>query len=386
MHTENGYRERVQKFQQHTVLNPPIQSVIDDNKVTAVPNGAAVYIPKHVTYPRTHLRTFLKTINARIVRDPEKADIAVFDPLWLRDLNTDLDSAHIVAYDLDTDEEIEGIVSKHNQLLKSVPYYKLNYVESYPLEWATKKDITGFENLIDTLKFDLDWISYDDLHKQEAGGSVMSFDIMQNLARTMVNTNYHENAEMFLGAMSRYHYADNLLQLTVLLLVIRLRCMFQNWDVKPLFRSAYYYNLLERVPKLLNMRLDRNLPVIYDMRSRYSIAYSGSSVGYFETALRWTHSAFYKMGMPFPKEYIKYYLLNGYKSSHYTIDPAKWKASLLKCAYDVKKGWSPNMQVETEKHSYIYTENFNGSSFNKFVVSDNYFVDNIDEVINMIEE
>lgn len=260
------------------MIEGDIKKHIMENKITFVPSGAKVFIPKHITYPRSHLRSFLLETKGSIKRHVHSADLAVYDPDIIDSLVTDQIRYQINVYDRENDTEVLRLSTQKSVNTSVIPIT----VESKGYRYLTvhKYEEEYLDDLLETIKTnpEIQWISYDDLHRSICKGRVMTdneFRSILNLYSSGKSANYETASAM----ASRYAYEDNEVYLTKLLLFVFYKSIFK-WSFKNIYNSTFYYNLLKRYPTKINKKYFAKNYERFSLDSKYSLSvfYGASSV------------------------------------------------------------------------------------------------------------
>ena len=323
---DESYRwiDKIKPRDPKTVLDEDPFEIIEDRYVTAVPDDAAVYVPKHVKYPRSHLRTFLKTIGGRITIKPEDADIAIIDPVWYNDHIKTVTSKYNVAevYDHRFDEtHTDILIPRHTLRQHSYAYTILdpNVYIGFDRGCLTVGDDAALDDFIELVRCNtaVQFIKYDDLFDQASGGAKIDHAQFLTLAQAIYSDGDVKNAEVYLGAMSRYSVNHNMIELAALLMMMRFMKLPYLHEFRKLIRSTFYYNLLNRVTRRIAHKISGSARILthHSFISGYTWMYVHWRT--YETVLarvlKSLHHDCFEKGIPFPERYVRFYLTHQYK-------------------------------------------------------------------------
>lgn len=302
------------------IYDPDPFEVIKANNVDLVPNGTKVYVPKHVKYPRSYLRDYLKSINSRIVLKPENADVAVFDPVFFNENPGSYRSSRsFIAKFYDPVEDKEMTLYANLNDLARTPYaFSVQKEVNFVIPRDSNYIVEGYYNLASTVNTNksLNWITYDNLHQQVCGKNKIEPVMVKSIAEMMfADDSSNKTAQMFLGTLSRFAREDNYYEFVVLLYLMQATQATYRYGLKT---STFFHNVLNRYPVLYSNELGgylRNL----DPNSAYGVGMRHTSRSEWRSALAasmcYVHnSAFAVDKKDFPEWMIEYYTLNNEKS------------------------------------------------------------------------
>ena len=226
---------KVYRKKKHIFVWPNELKLLEDLQPTTkdIPKNSKVFFTKNITFPRFKARSFLKTLNCKITRDPEKADVIVYDHFLLKNNVTMTYGEEMLIskeYVEEFDVVIGGLIAKtykNEYIYRRVGWKEqvLNFISDKAIVTTlykgngSDKDLESMWQVSKGLKQKRqpEFIHIDDFIEDVQKNNIMTYDSYYEL-KGLLESNNHEEKELAVAMLSDYNLLLNPLYIACLFL------------------------------------------------------------------------------------------------------------------------------------------------------------------------
>ena len=222
------------------------------NRVVAFPPRSRIYIPKHVTIPRSKLRSFARESDSTITQKLESASCMVVDFFWLYQMGCfwygGVDRKTYTYYEVEDANGDSQFLTKQawDSMERNYPsdFTLIRPVRS--LGYRRKAEVEAMDHLVSCLleRPDIPVVSYDHINDKLANNPLDNMDQPIKMVTMVMNTTDLSIAMLALEFISNLH--PNKDRLLVWSLVLCMHSLQKSGEFRNKFKSVLHYNVMDR--------------------------------------------------------------------------------------------------------------------------------------------